>query len=73
MTQQEQEQLIKSLQNQITDLKKEIDDMTKISYQQGLRLTNALHGIKIYYVADSSGGAVTRKLTFKDGILTYET
>lgn len=32
-----------------------------------------LSGTKIYYVADSSGGAVTRKLTFTDGILTSET
>jgi hypothetical protein len=32
-----------------------------------------LTGTKIYYVADSSGGAVTRKLTFVDGILTSET
>ena len=32
-----------------------------------------LAGTKIYYVADSSGGAVTRKLTFTDGILTSET
>jgi len=32
-----------------------------------------LAGSKIYYVADSSGGAVTRKLTFVDGVLTAET
>ena len=32
-----------------------------------------LAGTKVYYVADSSGGAVTRKLTFVDGILTLET
>lgn len=32
-----------------------------------------LSGTKVYYVADSSGGAVTRKLTFTDGILTAET
>ena len=31
-----------------------------------------LAGTKIYYVSDSSGGAVTRKLTFIDGILTSE-
>ena len=31
-----------------------------------------LAGTKVYYVADSSGGAVTRKLTFTDGILTAE-
>lgn len=32
-----------------------------------------LTGTKIYYVSDSSGGAVNRKLTFVDGILTAET
>lgn len=32
-----------------------------------------LAGTKVYYVADSSGGAVTRKLTFTNGILTAET
>lgn len=28
---------------------------------------------KVYYVSDTSGGAVTRKLTFTNGILTAET
>jgi len=37
------------------------------------RLNTGLAGTKVYYVADSSGGAVTRKLTFVDGILTSET
>lgn len=32
-----------------------------------------LAGTKVYYVADSSGGAVTRKLTFQDGVLISET
>jgi hypothetical protein len=32
-----------------------------------------LAGTKIYYVSDSSGGTVNRKLTFTDGILTSET
>lgn len=30
-------------------------------------------GAKIYYVSDSSGGAVTRKLTFTNGVLSSET
>ena len=34
---------------------------------------SGLAGTKTYYVSDSSGGAVTRKLTFIDGILTAET
>jgi hypothetical protein len=32
-----------------------------------------LAGTKVYYVSDTSGGAVTRKLTFTSGILTAET
>ena len=32
-----------------------------------------LAGAKVYYVADSSGGAVTRKITITAGILTAET
>jgi hypothetical protein len=32
-----------------------------------------LAGTKVYYVSDSSGGAVNRKLTFQDGILVAET
>jgi len=32
-----------------------------------------LSGTKTYYVSDTSGGSVTRKLTFTDGILTSET
>lgn len=32
-----------------------------------------LSGTKVYYVSDSSGGAVTRKLTFTDGVLTSQT
>lgn len=34
---------------------------------------SGLSGTKVYYVSDTSGGAVTRKLTFTDGILTAET
>lgn len=40
------------------------------------RLTNGptpLAGTKTYWVSDTSGGAVTRKLTFTNGILTSET
>lgn len=32
-----------------------------------------LAGTKVYFVSDTSGGAVNRKLTFVDGILTSET
>ena len=36
-------------------------------------LGTPLSGTKVYYVADTSGGATTRKLTFVNGILTSET
>lgn len=39
------------------------------------RLTDGptpLAGVKVYYVSDTSGGPVTRKLTFTDGVLTSE-
>lgn len=32
-----------------------------------------LSGTKVYYVSDSSGGAVNRKLTFSNGVLISET
>lgn len=32
-----------------------------------------LAGTKVYYVANSSGGSPTRKLTFTNGVLTSET
>lgn len=50
-----------------------------VQFNLGLLLLDAgsgpvpLSGSKVYYVADTSGGAVTRKLTFTDGILTSET
>lgn len=36
-------------------------------------INNGLSGTFMYYVADSSGGAVTRRLTFTDGILVSQT
>lgn len=39
----------------------------------GFTGSSALSGRKQYFVSDSSGGAVTRKLTFIDGILVSET
>ena len=67
---------MEELQRQIDELRQQLESMQSdktTTYRQNLRLTNALVGVKTYYVADSSGGAVTRKLTFKDGILTLET
>ena len=67
---------MEELQRQIDELRQQLESMQSdktTTYRQNLRLTNALVGVKTYYVADSSCGAVTRKLTFKDGILTLET
>lgn len=40
---------------------------------QLLKNSAPLAGTKVYYVSDTSGGAVTRKLTFTNGLLTAET
>jgi len=49
--------------------------LSSLAYARYKILTdkNALVGTKVFYVADSSGGGVTRKLTFVDGILSLET
>jgi len=50
-------------------------NITGIVKANGVSIPTAitpLAGTKVYYVADSSGGAVTRKLTFTDGVLTAE-
>jgi hypothetical protein len=50
------------------------DDIPNKKYADDLITNlNGLSGTKVYYVADSSGGATTRKLTFTNGILTAET
>jgi hypothetical protein len=62
-------------QQQIEELKKEIAELRQqftLTYRQHLRLKNALLGDKVFYVASSSGGSPTVKLTFKDGILTLD-
>ena len=64
------------LQQQITELKatvQALQEQQSLSYRQILRLTYALQGTKDYWVSLTSGGAVTTKLTFKDGILTTVT
>jgi hypothetical protein len=48
-------------------------DITGLTVAQLKTLLGGLAGTKVYYVSDSSGGAVTRKLTFTAGILTAET
>jgi hypothetical protein len=46
-----------------------------LSAPLGIRINgvSGLLGTKVYYVSDSVGGAVNRKLTFTDGLLTSET
>lgn len=52
-----------------------IDTMFETLFRAVRELTGPppLAGLKVYWVADSSGGAVTRKLTFRDGVLVSET
>lgn len=56
-----------------------IDDMFSVIFEDLRKVvtftqdTPPLAGTKTYWVADSSGGAVTRKLTFVDGVLVAET
>jgi hypothetical protein len=50
------------------------DNTEKLAlYSNGTISLGGLAGTKIYYVSDSSGGAVTRKLTFVNGLLVSET
>ena len=50
------------------------DGFVKTSGGAGdLSVAVPLAGTKVYYVSDSSGGSVDRKLTFVDGLLTSET
>lgn len=43
------------------------------NWMRGTTGPSPLSGLKVYFVADTSGGAVTRKLTFNDGVLISET
>lgn len=62
-------------QKQLAILSRQVADLSQASlpYRQRLRMDNALQGSKEYWVSLTSGGAVTTKLTFKDGILTSVT
>jgi hypothetical protein len=53
-----------------------IDDFTNALHDHNTNGKGGILGLagtKIYYVANSGGGAVTRKLTFLNGILISET
>ena len=52
-----------------------VGTLTGIVKGNGTGVFNAivpLAGAKVYYVSDTSGGAVNRKLSFSNGILTSE-
>ena len=75
MTPEERQQL-NDLQQQVTELKQQF----RVSYTQKLALGRGLINAKsatatpgVYYVAETSAGSPTRKLTFKEGILTSDT
>jgi hypothetical protein len=46
--------------------------IVKASGASAFTAITPLSGTKVYWVSDTSGGAVTRKLTFTDGVLTAE-
>lgn len=50
-----------------------IDTMFETLFRAVRQTVTPLSGTKTYFVADASGGAVTRRLTFIDGILVSET
>lgn len=53
-----------------------IDDFTNAIHDHNTNSKGSILGLagtKIYYVSDSSGGTVNRKLTFLNGILISET
>lgn len=75
MTNQELEGVVTELTRRLEDMERQVRGLVEnpsLDYTEKLRLSNALNGIKIYFVADTSGGTVDRELTFKDGILTSE-
>lgn len=54
----------------------QMEEFVSLTYRQKLRLDSALQGEKTYYVvpgATGPTGASSKKLVFKDGILTTET
>lgn len=72
MTPEEVQEKFDYILSQIEELKEAIP----LTYRQKLRLDNALQGSKIYYVVPGATGPTgpsTKKLTFKDGVLTSET
>ena len=72
MTNEELQAAVMKLQDEVRSLQ----EIISLTYRQKIRLDNALNGDKVYYVvpqATGPTGASTKKLTFKDGILTSET
>lgn len=68
----EELQRLEKLEKEVASLR----EIISLTYRQKLRLDNALNGDKIYYVVPGATGPTgpsTKKLTFKDGVLTSET
>ena len=67
------------LQEELSEIKRrlgQVEEFITVTYRQKLRLDSALQGEKTYYVvpgATGPTGASSKKLVFKDGILTTET
>ena len=72
MTQEELEKMVLDMDDKIKALQSELRSFVNLTYRQSIRLKNGIGGIKKYYVADTNGGTVDRRLTFIDGILTFE-
>lgn len=72
MTNEELKNLVLDLESRVNTLQKEFNQLLGLTYRQQVRIKNGLAGSKVYYVSDTTGGATTRRLTFKDGILTLE-
>lgn len=54
----------------------QLDEVIAVTYRQKLRLDSALQGTKTYYVVPGASGPTgpsSKKVVFKDGILTSET
>lgn len=78
----EEKQQFNDLIRLVAELKRTVDDMNQKEASQivgylpkgaNFILSRALKGTHVFYVSDTSGGTVNRKLTFVDGILTSKT
>lgn len=74
---------IEELSNKVVELERQIGELNNklnLTYNQNLTLNRGLINVKsatatkgVYFVAETSGGSPTRKLTFYNGILISDT